>query len=225
MSQPKKNGRCAYCAEIRPLTNDHIPPQNLFPKPRSSDLITVPCCETCQAGWSKDDEYFRAAILSSAKVSEGSLAQGAIDSLGRSLRRKEQKGFSRTILRSIKEVEIVTEAGILLGKEPVFQLDIERIGRVAQRIIRGLFFHEKGYSLPSGYEVFVRIQQFGLKPILEQLPGVHFPQLRIVQNGIFSYTFKETEEDQNSSIWLLFFYKELPLLGFTRLPLSQRNTL
>lgn len=225
MSQPKKNGRCAYCAEIRPLTDDHIPPRNLFPKPRSSNLITVPCCETCQAGWSKDDEYFRAAILSSAKVSESSLAQGAINSLVRSLSRHEQRGFSRTILESIKEVEIVTEVGIFLGKEPVFQLDIERISRVAQRIVRGLFFHEKGYAVPLGYEVFATIQQFGLEPIFEQLPEVHFPQLRIVQDGIFSYTFRETEEDQNSSIWFLLFYKELPLVGFTRLPLSQRNIL
>ncbi|MDX2215705.1 MAG: hypothetical protein SFY66_20755 [Oculatellaceae cyanobacterium bins.114] len=225
MNQPKKNGRCAYCAETRPLTNDHIPPRNLFPQPRSSNLITVPCCETCQAGWSKDDEYFRAAILSSAKVSETPLAQGAIDSLVRSVSRQKQRGFSRTILKSIKEVEIVTKTGIFLGKEPAFQLDIERIDRVAQRIIRGLFFHEKGYAVPAGYEVFTSIQQFGLEPILEQLTEVHFPQLHIVQDGIFSYTFKETEEDPNSIIWLLLFYKELPLVGFTRLPLSQRNVL
>ncbi len=223
MNQPKKIGQCAYCGEEHLLTADHIPPKNIFPKPRSSNLITVPCCEPCRVGWSKDDEYFRVAILCSAKVSDNLLAQSSIDSLVRSLNRKKQKKFARTIMRSIKEVEIITEAGILLSKEPVFQLDIERIDRVAQRIIRGLFFHEKGYKLPSEYRVFAKIQQFGLEPILKQLPEVQFPQLRIVQNGIFSYTFRETEEDQNSSIWLLLFYEELPLIGFTSLPSSQQN--
>lgn len=225
MNQPQKIGQCAYCAETQPLTDDHIPPKNLFPRPRASNLITVPCCENCRAGWSKDDEYFRAAILSSAKVSENPLAQGAIDSLLRSFRREKHKKFSRNILRNIKEIEVVTKAGIFLSKELALKLETERINRVAQRIIRGLFFHEKKYPLPAGYEISVSIQQFGLEPLFKQLSEVHFPQPRIVQDGIFSYTFKETEEDSNSSIWLILFYKELYLVGFTRLPMAQRTAL
>lgn len=225
MSQPKKVGRCAYCAETRPLTDDHIPPRNFFPKPRSSNLVTVPCCETCQVGWSKDDEYFRAAILSSARVFDEPLSQGATDSLLRSLRRQEQRGFAKNILKSIQEIKIVTEAGIYVGREPAFKLDIQRIDRVTQRIIRGLFFHEKGHSVPVEYEVSACIQQFGLEPVLKQLQEVQFPQLRIVQDGVFSYTFKGSEEDPDSSIWLLWFYKELPLVGFTRSPVPQRSAL
>jgi hypothetical protein len=57
-SQPKKSGQCAYCGKKQPVTDDHIPPKNLFPKPRGSNLITVPCCEFCRKGWSENDEYF-----------------------------------------------------------------------------------------------------------------------------------------------------------------------
>lgn len=226
MSKPKKIGQCAYCSEIHPITDDHIPPKNLFPKPRASNLITVPCCEACRAGWSKDDEYFRVAILSSARVAEEELSQGAIDSLCRSLGRIEQRGFAKNIMSSIEEINIFAKSGIYLGKETAFNFDANRIDRVTQRILRGLFFHEKGYPLPSEYEVFAIIQQFGLEKFLEKLPPrIQFPEVRIIQDGIFCYTLKETQEDPNSCIWILWFFKKLPLVGCTRLPISHRSSL
>ncbi len=223
MNRQKKVRQCDYCSSICPKTDDHIPPKSLFPKPRSCNLITVPCCESCRRGWSKDDEYFRATIVSSSRVSEEPLAQGIIETLFRSLNRPEQKRFSQYLSASIGEVETFTEAGIYLGKTPVLGIDIKRIERVAQRIVKGLFFYEKGYSLPEGYEVVTRLQQFGLESVYEYIPDVKFPKLRIVQDGVFCYTYKETEEDINSSIWLFLFYKNLPFVGFTRLPPEMRR--
>jgi hypothetical protein len=120
------------------------------------------------------------------------------------------------LLTSIKEVEIETEAGLYLGKHPVLKLEQERIARVAQRIIRGLFFHEKAYPVPEGYEVLASIQQFGIDPIVEELQGVQFSEPRIVQNGVFCYRFAETESDPNSSVWMALFYGTLAFVGFTR---------
>ena len=216
MNRFKQTKQCAYCLKPSPETVDHIPPKNLFPKPRASNLLTVPCCESCRKGWSQDDEYFRAAILSTANVSEEPLAQGAIESLLRSLGREKGEGFTQKILQSLQEVEITTDAGIYLGRADVFKPDIKRLNRVSNRIIRGLFFHEKGYPIPDNYEILTRIEQFGLSSILKQMPEVNFPRLRIIQDGVFCYTFKETKEDKNSCIWLLFFYKNLSIIGFTR---------
>jgi len=212
--KPKKKGQCAYCGNISPVTVDHIPPKNLFPKPRSSNLITVPCCVPCYEGWSKDDEYFRANILSSFRVSDEPLAQGVIYSLLRSV--NKSPGFAHLIINSIEEIEIVTESGLYLGKKDAFKLDVERIDRVGQRIIRGLFFYEKRLPLPANYQVIAKIQQFGLEPVLEKLPGIQFVDLRIIQDGVFCYTLCGTEEDPNSGIWLLLFYNNLPIVGFIR---------
>lgn len=223
LTQPKKIAQCAYCGEKRPVTRDHIPPLSFFPKPRASDLITVPCCESCRAGWSDDDEYFRAVILSSARVSEEKIAQGATDALLRSLAKPTKQGFARMLLTSIKGVEIETEAGLYLGKHPVLKLEQERIARVAQRIIRGLFFREKAYRVPEGYEVLAYIQQFGIDPIVGELQGVQFSEPRVVQNGVFCYIFKETESDPNSSVWLALFYGTLAFVGFTRHPPELRT--
>lgn len=37
---------------------EHVPGKCLFPKPRPTDLITVPACEQCNNGSSLEDEYF-----------------------------------------------------------------------------------------------------------------------------------------------------------------------
>jgi hypothetical protein len=217
--KPKRISQCAYCGKKRSVTADHIPPKNLFPSPRASNLITVPCCEPCFKGWSKDDEYFRAVILSSAKVSEEPPAQSVMESLLRSVGRSP--GFAKLLINRIEEVEIVTEAGIYLGRDTALRLEVERIDRVTERIIRGLFFHEKRCPVPTNYQVIAKIQQFGLDLILEKLQGIIFPELRIIQDGLFCYTFHETDEDPNSGIWILLFYGTLPIVGFTRLhPLS-----
>ncbi|HPS59110.1 MAG TPA: hypothetical protein PK514_13480 [Spirochaetota bacterium] len=214
MKNHKKHGQCAYCGAIGPLTDDHIPPKNIFPKPRASNLITVPCCITCFEGWSKDDEYFRAAIISSYKVSDEPSACSVINTLIRSANRSE--GFALLLKNSIKDVDVFTEAGIYLGQEGAFKLDVNRIDRVAQRIIRGLFFNAKGYPFPTNYQVIAKIQQFGLNDILEKLQGINFPPLIIIQNGIFCYTYHETIEDVNSGVWILLFYGTLPIVGITK---------
>ena len=54
---------CTYCGKPKPETTNHIPPACLFPSPRPSDLITVPCCLDCNGGASKDDEYFRMMMV------------------------------------------------------------------------------------------------------------------------------------------------------------------
>lgn len=213
-SEPKKVGQCAYCGKRCRVTDDHIPPKNLFPKPRSSNLVTVPCCEGCREGWSKDDEYFRAVVLSAEKVSEQSSAKSSIDSLMRSLYRPEQKRFALMLTGSVTEIEVLTKAGIYLRTAPAIKIDTKRIDRVGERIIRGLFFHEKNRPIPKGYKVVAKIYQFGINPVAKILEGVQFHELRVIQNGIFRYTFQDTDEDSNSGIWFLQLFESLDIVGY-----------
>lgn len=50
---------CYLCGSVQNLTKDHIPPKNLFPSPKPTDLITVWCCKTCNEKFSLIDESFR----------------------------------------------------------------------------------------------------------------------------------------------------------------------
>lgn len=57
MSEYNKQS-CVLCGKNIATTREHVPPKNLFKKPRPDNLITVPACENCNSGSSKDDEYF-----------------------------------------------------------------------------------------------------------------------------------------------------------------------
>ncbi len=154
MSKPKKKvGMCAYCGETGLVTSDHIPPQNLLPKPKPLDLITVPCCESCRVGWSDDDEYFRLAIASSANVSDNPQA-------------------AAMVRKSLTQVDLITPAGLYIKTVGGLKIDKRRFTRVADRLIRGLFFHEQGHRVPEGYEVINQGFQFGAHSVLKAPGGL-----------------------------------------------------
>ena len=50
---------CYLCGATNNLTKDHIPPKNLFPSPKPTNLITVWCCKKCNEKFSLIDESFR----------------------------------------------------------------------------------------------------------------------------------------------------------------------
>lgn len=224
MQKPKKVGICAYCGKHKPLTRDHIPPKCFFGKPLPIDLITVPCCVDCWKGQSKDDEYFRATVISSSNVWQAPGTTKVYDSFIRSLQKPNKLGFAQMYLSSLTKVEIRTKSGIYLGSEPAIKLDEERFYRVADRIARGLFFHEKKYPVPEGYLVMNIPFQFGLSDFIHEcLDGIAFPPMRLVGNGLFAYSFNCTVEDKNSGILISFFYQKLPFVCFIRAPRNQEQ--
>jgi hypothetical protein len=206
---------CAYCgADGKALTKDHIPPQNLFPEPRSSDLITVPCCEECRGGWSDDDEYFRLAVASTSNVFDHPDAKAIISKVSRSLKKPTKIGFAKLVRDSLGEIDIQSQGGIYLGKAPSIKINANRLDRVSQRIIRGLYFKERNYPVPSDCGVFVKMLQYGFEDYAEHLSGIRFPPFKDIAGGIFSYTWVECSDDPDASIWLMLFFGNLPFVGF-----------
>lgn len=214
---------CAYCGADAPQTNDHIPPKNLFPKPLPENLLTVPCCEDCRSGWSKDDEYFRIALLSSFNLSEVPALQPVIDSIFRSLGRPQARGLGKLVESSIVEKEQCTKEGIVVGVSPAFKLEMPRIERVGGRIIRALFFKEFKQPLPTTHVASASIQQFGMDNLWQTIKEVQFAEPRSFAADSFCYTFATTTEDPLSSIWLLDFFDRLKMVGFTHSASHNRN--
>lgn len=209
------NSICAYCGATAPETDDHIPPKNLFSAPRPSDLLTVPCCKDCQRGWSKDDEYFRLAIMSSSNLAEVPALQPVIDTIFRSLVRPKARGLARLVDSSLVEVEQRTKAGIVVGTAPAFQVQPSRLERVGSRFIRALFFEEFKKPLPPSHMARASIQQFSLDRLWPTIKEVQFAELRSFAADSFHYTYATVPEDPFSSVWLLDFFGRLPMVGFT----------
>lgn len=218
-SSRTKTGVCAYCGRQGSISRDHVPPKALFGKPRPNDLITVPACEGCHSGTSKDDEYFRAILLSSELVGKHPEAQKAQEVLIRGLKRPEHGGLLKDLNERIGEVEVWSPEGYLyLGKRPAIEFDVNRIQRVIARVIRGLFFREKGYPVPGKYGVMAQLLPVVKNGLKETVRSTTFEPERVIACGAFRYFFQGTPEDSDTTMWVLHFYERLPAVGFTALP-------
>lgn len=211
-----KGRDCTYCGAANAETMDHAPPLGLFPRPRASTLVTVPCCEACRKEWSDDDEYFRVAVANDISVYDRPQAKPVIAALLRSMDKPSKRGFSRSILDSMHEIEFTSPAGLYLGHAMALTLDHRRLERVGARIVRGLFFHSQGHRIPTNYEVGGRLQPFGISQVEDILIRANLPSPIVVQHGVFEYSIRTTEEDPDASLLLARFFESLYFLGWTR---------
>lgn len=153
MAKKRKFGVCVFCGQETRLTKDHIPPKNIFPKPRPNNLITVYSCENCNLGTGKDDEYFRLITTIREDALKHPEANRILEVISRSFEREEHNNLRQSILKTLKYVERVSPGGLYLGTSPSFEQDYARLNNVAAKITQGLFYHERGYRLPDSHKV------------------------------------------------------------------------
>jgi hypothetical protein len=202
----KSNDICIFCGK-QAVTDDHVPPKCLFPLPRPTNLITVRACKACNEGTKLDDEYFRDAILTGIdeeRFPEAmALSLHKIEEIGAD---PKKRGYGWATYKSVRTVEVYTEAGIYLGDAGARELDLDRMRRSIEKWVRGLYFHHFRERIPDDCEVTIEHHQH-LEPdareeILSLFAG------RPVQNigdGAFVYAFMRVQGDPRS-MWLLEFY-------------------
>jgi hypothetical protein len=224
MVKNKKIGECVYCGKMGKISNDHIPPKNLFPSPRPSNLITVPSCKECNQKASKDDEYFRLVLSMRHDTFEHPEVSRNFDKLLRSLQKPKKKGFRKLLLNNLSPVDLYTPAGIYLGKTGAYSVDMKRVNSVIRRIAQGLFYKEKGRRLPDNYRVWV----YCINDIINENPDLlgTFVMKDIVSStlqgnplaigsDIFKYWCKFAIDEENSSALVLSFYDKVHFLALT----------
>ncbi len=209
------------------MTRDHIPPQNLFPRPRPSDLITVPCCAKCNKSFELDDEYFRLAITTGI---DGIRFPRALELSVQAINKLQQPGkfkFAKSMLASFHKKPLYTPGGLYLGHRGALEIDRARIVGTVHRVIRGLFSYHLGTRLRLETEVWVWSDWFGengdadpellasVKQVFEFLCAL---PLHVVGDGIFRYSYGVDEEDQCGSVWWLSFYEHRNFIGGTSAP-------
>jgi len=209
---------CAYCGRSDPETVDHVPPKTVFPKPRPSGLITVPCCSECREGTSLDDEYFRDRIAMRGDVAGKPEALGVLDATMRSFKRPQKRRHLRALMDRVAIREVWSDHGILAARDPVYEVKASRIYRVVNRTVRGLLYHHTGQRTdadavqcvgldfldvsddPSVGEDFV-----ALLKILSRAPEHE------VQPGVFRYRF---QRDGGASLWTMVFFERVIFLAY-----------
>ena len=214
MSDREKS--CIYCGSKGSMTTDHIPPKNLFPEPRPSNMLTVPSCKKCNESFSKDDEYFRTVLVSCASVSLDPNAQAVNKKLIRSMIRPKAVAMASSIRNSLHVVDVISKGGIYLGISPAMEVSPDRINRVTNRIARGLFYIEHDYPVPIGYEVRCVFNDDALsmpKSFIDHWRKFWKPPIKI-GNNVFTYSYALCVDDPNGMLFIYWFYGKLYFYGY-----------
>lgn len=212
---------CVYCGKPEPKTVDHIPPACLFPSPRPSDLITVPCCLDCNNDASKDDEYFRMMLVMRRDATHPAIPK-LLDVVHRGLGKPNKKGMLHGLLQSMRSVSVKTPGGLHLGHTGGYDVDLIRLGRVTDRVVKGLFFKEFGKPLPCTHEVrsfaesgLTKIDQDMRLIVGQTIKALVSKSPNVIGEGVFEYWFQATPDDPATTAWLLRFYNIEWFLCFT----------
>jgi len=213
---------CAYCGSYGELQNDHVPPKNLFTKPRPQ-LITVKACKNCHSRTSKDDEYFRIKVCLRNDAYRHPEARKTADSIFRSLTKVQAIGLRNSFLADFRNLNLHTPSGLYVGRRLGYNVDLVRIRRVVERVVRGLYFAESGKPLGLNNEVRVfTVEELEAKPkdVLDQLKStilvpITEMQPKIIGKDVFLYRHYIAPENPIISIWVISFYKQVPFFIMT----------
>lgn len=199
--QTKDEEKCFICG-ARATTRDNIPPACIFPYPAPTDLLRVPACKLHNEGTSKDDEYFRFFVSTTALGS--AQAQGIIKDRIVEKAKSKPKLLSGIMKNAHRKIEIRTPAGIFLGYRPGFKIDRKRINNIFNKIVRGLFYRHFKQRLSEEYEVGDFLTLYSIPDTLKE----HLIHLRLYETKdmAFGYKFLTAENDVNESVWFFRFY-------------------
>jgi hypothetical protein len=222
MGKRKRLAACTYCGKHAELTNDHVPPKCLFPPAEREHLVTVPACQKCNSGFSKDDEYFRLMLSVRIDLPENDATAYIQDSTKRSLTRVEAAHFRKMLKSSVTRVPIHTDAGVYVGHAPAVQVDGNRLKRTCERTVKGLYAKFLKHPVPSSYAV-----QAVLFDFQRDYSGIDSPEVQEMLRAlgraknhhkfgsVLEVWYAIADDDPDSSLWCIRMHNVFTYLGFT----------
>lgn len=204
-----KKELCINCGTSEATTRDHVPPKILFPKPRPNNLLTVPSCKTCNNQDSKNDEYFGHCMAFGSK--DSTYTTSVLESSVRAFQRPAAKIYRAHFYENISLTNL-KEFPAIIEIEPL------RISSILDRIIRGLYFHQKETALQQDANIRHSMPR--------QIQVDHYQDdvfIRGFQNSefqctgdekVFKYMFVESPDNNRySSVWRLLFYESIEVMS------------
>jgi hypothetical protein len=201
-NRPKRIGQCVYCGAVGPVTDDHVPPRSFYPKSPPPNLITVPCCEKCNVKFGKEDDYVRLVLT----TTEGATGNPARD---------ESKRILASFYKTLSSGYFPGPAGIHIRREH-FVVDGERMDSFARRVVRALFYREKGHRLPGGYAINA-LHHRRMNDVIRQsgdnadfwlfiIDKLNEPAAHKAWGEVLGYSLVQSPNDLDATWWLLHFY-------------------
>lgn len=192
---------CVYCGVNPGTTNDHVPPNQMFPDPKPSNLITVPACPQCNGGFQKDEEYFRGLFaLTGATIEQE--APEFWEKVCRGLERSP--GLKKTINDSLRAGTMVNPDGVEVGRWMTIEDNIERIVNLIAKCVRGLYFFEMSTPMSPSVPITCHLSRDEVVDL-----GTLYRITRQGKRswpGVFEYRYTIEGDDPTTSAWIFTFY-------------------
>lgn len=200
---------CYLCGLVPADTRDHIPPRGLFPEPRPTNLVTVPCCRRCNSDFAPEDDYFRFVFSSSVERSETGDHIWESKVIANTVRRMPHDVDRVLASCEDRAVEIDGSTQNLVA----FEVDRCRLDRYAIRLVKGLLRHHyPGYDYTqSDFQVRLAALRAQIVDLRESLHE-HL-QCEVRGSEVFRYHFGLTDSGQ-SGVWLMTFYGGVTIAVF-----------
>lgn len=212
MNRPPVIGQCVYCGQVAEQHDDHVPPKSLFPKPKPSNLITVPCCRGCNKSFEKDDEYFKTSVALCLDADGNAQVQQIIDGSVRALSRKERDAYRALYLSDARRVMVEGTSDLYLPSLAI-TLSADRFQRFGRRLVRGLYYAEAGQRLPSNCQVQTCLNDVNFA--VDLMNFLLSQPAKIIDANVFAYRFAFDSDEPLFSAWILAFYGRLFIAGTT----------
>jgi hypothetical protein len=202
---------CYLCGGELPedANRDHVIPAQLYdPQNTPGNLYTLPACPKCNSGLSKDEEYFRACVLSQGygQKEATNVWDGPVR---RSLARSQ--GFKRMLASDIVPVAVsvpfYSESGQYIGDGSAIKWSVPRIKRVIEKIVRGLYWRHTETLLGATVFTIWHFDPHQTYPSGATLPELWQRAATFESGGnVLTYSYLIAEDDARHSIWWLRFY-------------------
>lgn len=192
------------------ITKDHVPPRQFYPSnfraEHNVNLFTLPVHEGCNTSYQLDEDYF---INSLAPLANDDTYAGREmwNDLCNQYRRPQTKKLRAMILNEFVE----NPGGLYLPDGKIIKKsDHPRLARVLWKIVRGLFFAQKGRFLPEGTQKIVEI--YGREDVpADRVRQIIAPIMRSKSCGkypeVFDYKFMDGTGNKGlNHCWGLFIW-------------------
>lgn len=200
---------CYLCRRRPGLTKDHVPPKNLFPKPRPSGLITVACCHDCNNRFSKHDEYFRLVVsccINRAPEGERIWREKVIPST------LEKRRIGRLIDeagRNVQSGHLVTPDGEHIPANALVART-RPIKAVLLKIVKGfLYFRDPSINSRKLKFKITQMDQFRFRKLLPTLNNLKRLELG---DGVFDCWWGIDAGSPPNGLWYFRFYRSAAFL-------------
>lgn len=213
----RKIRECAYCGEKKPVSREHVVPKCLFLKPYPPNLVTVPACDECNNAKSLDDDFLRDFLVCDNYVLQSPIARQIFHLKMLSSQRQGSSVVAREVIEGARLQPLYTKGGIYIGEFHTLSVDEERLKKIFERLIQGLYYDSQKRRFPSGYEMeFRRHFPWEFQRVFADLANLKLR--RKVSGQVFGCAFAKAVEDPFSTAWLFWFYERIMFSVFMSNP-------